>query len=250
MVKKLISFSRNRIPWPLAFKIAGAAIVLSLLYFSAFSWLAIFIFWGFFGYIYFAESFRRRSFRFSYWLLIFLAFVLIKIGLDYFWTPVLALALFLVFLALFFVVLGLIDFVFGDQFLVYNLFHSSFFLAVFGIFFYFRFSSSFLLLFGLFLVVLLLLEEFFVFNGIGWPKRRLVAEGVLALTAVQIAWLTSLLPIGFINSAAFLVLFLGLSRDAALAHFQGHFSIFYLFRQLTFFIILSLFIFFISSWSL
>lgn len=250
MVKRLISFLKNRIPWPLAFKITGAAIVLSFLYFSAFSWLAIFVFWGFFGYVYFAESFRRRSFRFSYWLLVLLAFILIKIGLDYFWTPILALAFFLVFLAFFFVILGLIDFIFGNQFFVYNLFHSSFFLAVFGIFFYFRFSSSFWLLLSLFLAVLLFLEEFFVFNGIDWPKRRLAAEGVLALVAVQIAWLASFLPIGFINCAAFLVLFLGLSRDAVLAHFQGYFSIFYLFRQLTFFIILSLFIFLISSWSL
>lgn len=250
MVKRLISFSKNRIPWPLAFKIAAAAIVLSFLYFSAFSWLAISVFWGFFGYVYFAESFRRRSFRFSYWLLVLLTFIFIKIGLDYFWTPVLALSFFLIFLVLFFVILGLIDFVFGNQFLIYNLFHSSFFLAVFGIFFYFRFFSSFWLFLGLFLTTLLLLEEFFVFNGIGWPKRRLAAEGVLALAAVQIAWLTSFLPIGFINSAAFLVLFLGLSRDAILAHFQGHFSIFYLFRQLTFFVILSLFIFLISSWSL
>ncbi|MDP2705855.1 MAG: hypothetical protein Q8O49_01465, partial [bacterium] len=139
---------------------------------------------------------------------------------------------------------------FNDHFLVYNLFHSSFLLAVFGIFFYFRFFFSFWLFLGLFLAIFLLLEEFFVFNGIGWPKRRLAAEGALTLAAIQIGWLTSFLPIGFINSAAFLVLFLGLSRDAVLAHFQGYFSISYLFRQLTFFVILSLFIFLISSWSL
>jgi len=250
MAKKLIFSLKNRIPWPLAFKIAGAALVLSWLWFSDFSWLAGAAFWLFFAVVYLMESFRRRALRSSYWLLVILAFFLIKIGLAAFWTPLLSFALLLVFLSLFFVILGMMDFVFNDQFLTYNLFNSSFFLAVFSIFFHFQPTLSLKAVLALIIFSFLLLQEFFGFNGVLWPKRRLLASSALALASSQIAWLAAFLPIGFINAAAFLTLFLSLARDASLAYFQGHFSIFYLFRQLTFFVVLSLFIFLISPWSL
>lgn len=250
MAKRLTFFLKSRIPWPLVFEIAAAGLVLAILWLTEFHWLAATAFWVFFAVIYLSGHFRRRSLRVSFWLLIAITFFLAKIGLAVVWTPLLALAFFVIFLILFFIVLGLADFIFGDQFLIFNLFHSAFFLVIFSIFFYFQPIVSFRAVPGIILALFLLLGEFFEFNGVPWPKRRILASGLLALAGGQIGWLASFLPIGFINAAAFLALFLTLGRDAILAHFQGHFSIFYLFRQLTFFVILALFIFLISSWSL
>lgn len=250
MAKKLTFFLKSRIPWPLAFKTVGAALAAAGLWFSDFHWLATAIFWVFFGATYFSESFQRRSLRYSYWFLAISGFFLVKIGLTASWPLLLSFILLLVFLSFFFVILGLMNFFFSDRFLIFNLFQSSFFLAFFSVFFYFQPTASPAAILGLTPCVFLLLQEFFDFNGVIWPKRRFLAAGVLSLVGTQVFWTAAFLPIGFINSAAFLALFISMARDAFLAHFRGHFSVPYLLRQLTIFVVLVLFIFAISQWSL
>ena len=212
-----------------------------------FSVVAVVIFLAVFSGIYFSQSVERRMLRTSFWFLPIFSIVGIKLLSPSLLLSSLSL---LPFAVLFFVLLGLMNLVFRDRFLVYGIFNTALLLLIFLIAFYAWRPGSFLILGPvLFLVVALLFMEVLGVFEIFLGRRALVVGGTLGLLAAEVVWLTGFLPLGFINAAVFATLFFLLLRDGLAVHFRGFLNLPFIFRQLTFFIVLTIVIFAASSWS-
>lgn len=244
MVKKLTSFLKTRIEWKLSFEAALAGLLL---------WLAansggFFRFIGFIGFIFWISHLYRlyfpqiKEFRFSFLLLSVLS--ALATGLI---SPVesigpsgLAAAVFAVLL---FILIGLSNFLFKNNQGVYAFFQTGLLLFVFILFFGQLRLNNFISLLGVMITVFFIFKEFF-------PRQPAVFNLVVGLVALELAWLVSFLPLGFINAAVFLTLFLILSRDIFTAYFEGILKKSFLLRQLTFFAIIAIVIFASSGWNL
>jgi len=93
-------------------------------------------------------------------------------------------------------------------------------------------------------------HESFDFFGVTRGKRLVFAAFILSLLSVELSWVVMFLPLGFINAAAFLALFFLLVRDGIVIHFQGYLSLPFVFKQLTFFIVLAVLIFASARWAI
>ena len=98
--------------------------------------------------------------------------------------------------------------------------------------------------------VALLIREAFVFSGITWGPRALAVGAAFGFIAVEVSLLMLFLPLGFVNAAVFMALLVFLARDGAIAGFQGAFSVRFILRELTIFIVLAVVIFSVSPWSI
>ena len=246
MVKKFQSIFRNRIAWKSLLKAASLTLALFGVAYFEFSFWAVLVFFSLSLAIYFSLPKDRSHIKFSFWLLqifgflgsvlpavenFFGIFIFISFG-------ILALTLFLI-----------VHFVFKDRFLIYGVWNVLFLFLVFSEFFYFDFPQ-FLEIVLLFLVLVLIFEEVFRFFGIIWRERILLASLVLSLLGIELFWLVSLLPLGFVNAAVFLALSLLLLRDAVLFHLQGVLTRVFIFKELTFFVTISILIFAASKWAI
>lgn len=249
MVKKLNFLFQNQIGWRLFLKTILASFALLgafLLDFNFFPLLTAFLI---FGGIYFREPPEKKAVKTSFWLLALAAFY--GFYLLYTFSANVSLMIFvflLIFALIFFVLLGLINFFIPKRFAVYGILNTVIFLLIFLEFFYKQTTIARSV--TIFIVVTLLFREAFGFFGVFLRGKVWAASLVLGLLALQMYWLVSFLPLGFINAAAFLTLFFLLLRDTMLVHFQGFLSLPFVFRELTFFILLSLVIFGTASWTI
>lgn len=164
------------------------------------------------------------------------------------WTFLLAL-LFLTFLAYW--VFGLGDLAFGRRRDIYHILNTALFFVVFIIFFSSDKSEFFVLkhiLTGA--AAFFLLNEFFGYSGFSFPKREKLAVAVLTMIALEFLWAVSLLPIGFVNSAALMTLLVFLMRDLAWRHFGGKLNRTLVLNRVSMGIILIGFILAASEWAL
>ncbi len=258
MVKKLKFLLVNQIGWRLPFKAIIASFALLSVYWLNFSFWPIFTAIIVLGIVFFRESPERKVFAVSFWLIAIL-------GLFGFYfldgaISVSALAIFgFMFLlcALFFLWFGLVSFSFPNRFAVYGIFNTVILIGFFLVLFYLNPPSAFastkfslIWSLGLFSALTLIFKEIFGFFGVFLGKRDWLIGFSLGFLAFELSWLSAFLPLGFVNAAAFLALVFILLRDSILAHFQGYLDTSFVFKELTFFVFLSIIIFAAAKWAI
>lgn len=254
MVKKLISLlTRNQTAWKLAGKAILFGAILLLGAKSGFSWWFYCIFLIILAVFWRQISPSRNSLKVLYWIFaVFSVMGTWKLayipressdGLGgWIWIGV------LMFSVLFFILLGLAEFLFRNQKAVYSVFHTiCFFLT--GVL---AFSSSelFTIFPALFLFVFtsLLLRDSFRFFDIPPTRKLWILSVVGGFLMVEVGFFLQALPLGVLNASAILALILFLIRDVFLIHVSGGLNLKFLFRELAFFIPLGIAIFALSVW--
>ncbi len=260
MAKKLISSLINQTGWRLLAKTLGASLVFGLLILAGFSFWPILLFLIFMGAVYFSELPERRLFRASYWIIsigsvLGASAVLSFPGFTL--KGLIGILLILIFGGFIFLVLGLVNLLFKNRNIAYGLLNIAL-IACFFILVFYRwpgFSAGFVLpdilwFLAVFSGTTLLVREFLVFEGVaaGWTLRMI--SWSMGFLACQIAALSLLLPLGFINAAAFLTLFLIIARDAVLASLRGFLGLTLVLRELTIFAVVLSLIFATVTWIL
>ena len=221
---------------------------LSLVYLASFSFFAVFGFLCILLYVYLTAGAARRDFRFSFWLLQ-IVFLLALASLS---LPGLLLAIYGLIL---FALLGLMGTVFSNKFFVYGLVSVAVAFSFFAVLFSRApsfsedsFWSEFWWLFFAFAVVYWLFKEYWQ-TFASWESRKTRLYGMtLGVLSAELATIVVFLPLGFLNTAAFMSLLLLVSRDMILAHVRGFLSPSFVFREITLFVVISSIIFATVSW--
>lgn len=241
----------GRIEWRLAFK--AALFGLALWFFSAgpspsrFLVLVIFL-----SILYFPESLSdRRRLKVSFWLIPVLSAVFLVNLPDYPATVPVFLAI-LVPAVLFFGVLGLIRYLIPNQAVFYEILNTLIFIFLFLAWGGFAGPSAVSLwpLLGVFAASYLLFSEAFGFVS-SFPSSRIKAVALVsAFFITQAAFFLFFLPLGSLNTAAFLGLLAVVVRSGFIAHFEGKFSAVFALRHLTTFVLITIIILAATNWSL
>lgn len=227
--------------------------LLGVRYFN-FSFPVLFVFFLLFLWFYLSQLPERRYFRISFLILIVTAFFVLRfLGYSFsliFWET-------LFFSFLFYLLSGLTALTFRDRQSVYLFINTCLFLIIFLLFFSIGKSKYFLLSnVSFFLIIFLLLKEGFDFLRSLMPHSLFIIPNsqfmslVIAFLSLELFWIIGLLPVGFINSALLLTLFVFFMRDFALAHFSGRLNRRFIFNHFIAFIILAVLIFTASKWSI
>ncbi len=247
MAHVLKSLLTEKTLWKLLSETALAVFAVFLIYRFGFHPLAVVVGTLIFVVIYFREIEERRFLKISFLLLplLFLA----AAGFINPLTPGLA-ALVLVFAVLFFVMLGLVNLFFKERFLVYSVFNTAFLISLLLFFFYLARGPENFWILGviLFFSVFLILRESFVFFGLPGGRRTTLYSGILSFISLEFFYVLQFLPLGFVNAAAFLAIFLILGKDIVVSSAKGNLNFSFAMRQTTFFAVLTIAIFAASRW--
>ncbi|KKU98995.1 MAG: hypothetical protein UY32_C0009G0024 [Candidatus Jorgensenbacteria bacterium GW2011_GWC1_48_8] len=249
MARKLTFLLTDKTAWKLLLKTVFGLLALFIFRQFGFSYLsgaaAVIVFWG----IYLSEVQERYALGRSFWVMAFAGLVGGKILAS---AP---LALLLGFTGLwtigFFTVLGLTAFFFANRQFVYGIFNTPVIFLVLFLFFYIsqigNFWSSGIILF---LLIGLIFGEVFRFFEINAPRRTFLFSWGFAVLTLEVAWILSFLPLGFMNAAIFITLVLLVARDTVINHFKGALNLVFLLKELAIFWVLGLLVFAASKWSL
>ncbi len=254
MVKKLNSLFASK-PWRSALlKVLIFGLGLFGFYFLNFSLPVFLVFSLLLVGIYFSQLPERGQFKTSFLILVLTAISALFFFASNFYLVIL---ICLAFGFLFYLLLGVTDLIFKNRQAVYLFFNTCLFLAVFLLFFGADKSKHFLLINALlFLVIFLLFKECFDFlrsvnhNSLFIIHNSLFIALVFSFLGLELFWAINLLPIGFINSAILLALFVFLTRDFTLIYFSGRLNRRFFVNHLLIFVILVIFIFTNSKWSI
>ena len=135
--------------------------------------------------------------------------------------------------------------------LIYKIGFTAVFLAIFIVFFISGIAQNFIFKeLMIFLVAIFLFLEFLKESTPLTPRRRLLFSLIFGLILIECLWAVSLLPIGFINSSVFLTLIIYLIANFLLEHLKGTLNRRKILEHFTIFIILILFIFGLSKWTI
>lgn len=189
--------------------------------------------------LYFRPIWNSFAFIWSFILLLFLSLWTISTVTTF----VFSWLVIIFFSFLFFVILGLKNFVFIERKKWYFFLSFSLFYAAFLNFFLVDKSSLFFFKWFILLVVVFLLFRELL------EKRNLVSL-VLALIIGEFLWVISWLPIGFLNSANLMILLVLLFADLTINHFWHRLGKRLIIKDLLFFFALLALIFLTSSWRL
>lgn len=153
---------------------------------------------------------------------------------------------------IFYLVIGIKDYFFVKRSRLYYIAVLLILYALFITFFLADKSQFFLLKYGtVILATFLIFREWLsIVPSFHFSRRELLVSAIAALLIAQLLWAVALLPIGFINSANLMLLFVFLTADFLLKHFTGGISKEFLIQHLFFFLTLSALIFWTSNWSL
>ena len=249
MARKLTFLLTDKTAWKLLLKTAFG--LLAILFFRQFGFsyfsgaVAVIVFWG----VYLSEVEERYVLGRSFWVMAFAGLAgmkfLVAAPHPFFWgfTGLWTLG--------FFTALGLTAFFFANRQFVYGLLNTLVLFLVFFLFFYFNQIGNFWSL-GLILFLLIgtIFGEAFRFLEIGASRRTRLFSWGLAVVILELAWILSFLPLGFVNAAVFLTLVSLIVRDAVLLHFKGLLNQGFVLKELVIFWVLGLIVFAASRWSL
>jgi hypothetical protein len=249
MIKELTSRLIDRIAWRLVFKTAAILLALFLARSFGFGFWGLFVFAGVVLAIYLSDMPERRLIRFSYWLLSLSAlrglYYLNLLGPEK--VKNYDLAAFAVMAAMFFAVLGISHLLFHNPPLVYGMFNTALFFLIFLVYQSLPATAfSFLLLF---LAVAILSTEVLEFLGFAAKRRAIILGGAIGCLTLEIYWLLGFLPLGFINIAIFMALFMLLVRNILYAFVRGSLDRRYVLTEATLFLILTIAVFLASKWA-
>ncbi len=259
MVKKLISSLGSQTKWRLLSKAFLSAVVLFLADSLSFSFFAVLGFLFIMLWVYLSEGSLRSEFKFSFWLnqIVFLLALqdLSLIGgssLFSVYLPVLFLAVYGIIM---FFLLGLMNSVFPNKLFVYSLTSTVSIFSFFSVLFY-RMPSFYEVTFlgELFWFLIDFLVVFYMFREFSGVTdfvtgKKMRAFGLsLGVILSEISALVVLLPLGFLNAAAFLSLLFLIIRDVIFAKENGFLNMSFVFREVTIFIVISSVIFATVKW--
>jgi hypothetical protein len=260
MVKKLISSLTKKIGWRLAAKAALASLALGFLTWAGVSFWPVLIFLCAMLAIYLSESPERRVLRSSFWLLSMfsiLGIAAVSLLPGYFLIDIMAAFLILFFGISLFLVFGLTNVFFKNKVLVYNLLNAAVLVYFFLLAFYLTPDPSgkevfnFILWFlAIFLGSRLIMKETLIVNGSPENRNLKITVWSFSLIIAEIAVFAAILPLGFVDAAAFLTLFSVLGRDVILARLNGSLNLYLVFREVTIFVVVLSLIFATVTWIL
>ncbi len=236
MGKKLLSHLKE-IEWKLAVSIAGAGVLLAVLSGTSLVWWSLILFGGWLLGFYFSESRERRSIGAAFWI----AAILAAWGVDvasHAGAPLyVPLGIIVAFMAVLSVCEALFRFVFRDRIAVYSVLNIVVLFSLFLLFFSSPLTWFTLVVAGTGIAVLL--REYFLFGGIAWRGRIMLASVTLSLLSMELALIIRFMPLSAISSAAFLTLLILLVRDALSAHFEGRFNLAFALRGIVIFLFIA-----------
>jgi hypothetical protein len=101
------------------------------------------------------------------------------------------------------------------------------------------------------LAAFLLMREWLrIIPSFHFPRRELLAAAASAFLIAQLLWAVALLPIGFISSANFMLLFVFVLSDVLFRHFMGTLSKNTVRAHVLLFLLITLLIFSTSRWTI
>ena len=236
METKLKSVLKN-LTLRLAFKAAGFGALLFFAGLANFGFFSSFLFLAGAVFLYTRPLFRTVEFLPLLFLLSIVSLKGAKLvdGTDYF-LPAVLFASFL-----FFLLLGVKDFILIRRVAWQRFLNCALAFSVFLIFFYYAQEFFALRLVLLFLAALFLLKNLF--------KNR-VFYWLIAFFLLQCAWVLSLLPIGFINAAVLLLLAYFILIDLTSHHLEGELTKRRILTDVSIFVILTIIVLAFSKWGL
>lgn len=198
-------------------------------------------------YFYWRPVFWGSQFFNSFLILLIISFLAIKfLNFGIFGViSILGLA------TLFYWLLGVKNLIFANRSSVYYLLNSILLFLIFLFFFLvdkLQFFSVKYLLAGL--GIFMLSREFLSFFITDFPKRKVLIAAGFSFLTLEFLWAISLLPIGFLNSAALMLFAALILMDFIVHHFSGTLTRRIILRNATSWIVLSIIIFAASNWSL
>jgi hypothetical protein len=158
----------------------------------------------------------------------------------------------IIFSGIFYLLLGVKDYLFIKRSRIYFLSSLLIFYVMFIVFFLADKSDLFFWKYGAVIIAswLLFREWLRIIPSFHFPKREFLASLVSALLVAQVLWVVALLPIGFISAANFMLLFVFILSDFLFKHFMGEISRQFVIQRLALFLILTALIFSTSQWTI
>lgn len=199
-------------------------------------------------YFYFVPSVNSRQFLTSFLVILFFP-VFLREFLDPSWFLIAS----LVYLAIFFILLGLKNLIFINRRPIYSFLNSVLVLAIFSLFFWSDKTDIlfFIKYLATFFIFLSLFKEFLnISNEISGGQKNNLFAWAISFLVFQIVWVLSFLPINFLNAGALTLLIVLIFQDFVFSHISGSINNRLILRNITIFIALALAIFGASSWSL
>ncbi|OGY64276.1 MAG: hypothetical protein A3B92_00625 [Candidatus Harrisonbacteria bacterium RIFCSPHIGHO2_02_FULL_42_16] len=158
----------------------------------------------------------------------------------------------LAFAFIFYLILGIKDYLFIKRSRIYYIAALLLFYSIFIIFFLADKSDWFAFKYGAVVLAsyFLFWEWLGIITSFSFPKREMVISSAAALATGQILLATAFLPIGFLSAANFMLLFVFILNEFILKHFMGGISREFLIKRLILFFLLAGLIFWTSGWAL
>lgn len=208
--------------------------------------IAVFVLAG--CYFYFVPNVNSRQFLTSFLIILFFP-VFLREFLGSGWFLIVS----LVYLAVFFVLLGFKNLVFINRRPIYCFLNGVLIFAIFSLFFWSDRTTVFFFVkyLSVFFIFLFLFKEYLsvLDESSGAQKNNLFAWSVSFLV-LQIVWALNFLPINFLNAGALTLLIVLIFQDFVSSYLLGSIDRRLILRNITVFIALALAIFGASSWSL
>ena len=251
MLKKLKSVSRSLALQSINKPFLGAVIFgLLLLWINKnYSFFPVIIYLGFAVYFYFYPAFENR-FLSSFLIILSAPFFIIH-------SPIFPVYL-LFFSFLFFLFLGIKNLVFANRYQVYQFLNNFLFFLIFIIFFSSDKSQLFFLKY-----LILFSSSFFIFKELlNWHFSRFESQLQISIQRInaysavfsfllgQLVLATALLPIGFLNLSALMLVFVLTSKDLIINHLEGKIDKNSVLKNITIIILFSIVIFAVSKWKI
>lgn len=241
MAIKLKSVLRNPI-LPLAFK----ALIFSWFLYGffiagGFWWAAVVL--GAAMIFYFKPLFNILVLRLSFGVLLVLALLMKADNFE--WLAA------IVFGALFLIILGLKNYVLIRRTVWYLILNFSLLYLAFLNFFMIDRSSFYILKWlGFVILIFFLFKELLRLLAFGWFGKTTIYSGLLALVVGELMWVVSWLPIGFLNSAALMMLVVLLMSDMTINYYLGTLKTKLIIKDFGLFLLLFLVVLLTARWRL
>ena len=224
-----------------------------LLWVSAYHWFIFLLFILGAVYFYFNPILNSKDLLVGFLVILFTSLILtVRLSM-----PIYRFAAVLSFSFLWVLLLGIKNLIFINRQKIYYLLNSFLLLSIFLIFFYADKSRFFTLKYlAAGAAVFFLLEEFFrifresIRQNLILGRRYHLLAVTIGFLGIQLLWVIALLPVGFINASALMLLSILTMENFSLHYLDGSINRRLVLRDITVFLLFGLIIIGISSWKL
>lgn len=196
--------------------------------------------------VFFTESSERKQYKSSFFILVFLIFLL-GFGIG---ASDGTLSSFIVIFCvgiLFSLLLGIINPIFGDSRLIYGISSNLIIFSSIILLGSIKLNQSWFSGVSIFIISLLLLKENAKLEGMK-AKQSLILSAIPAFLLMEFFWLSFFMPLNFLSQASLLVLFFLILRHLIEMRIKGELNARLALREAVILIVFILFIFMTSKW--